>query len=419
MEKPTQIRERKKADFKKLTIPDQVYAAQVYMNILIFIPLYCITIIINIILIQSQASPDNRNYKDGFCMTYGRCGTDTQSGKPIPCYYNGPAFPLTDKGGLKILAELCPWMVAEKGETTYTCCDQAGLNTLLNNVQPAQQTLDRCPSCYRNFLNLLCSTTCSPNQSVFMNVTETAPYTPAADAAVGEPFQGNLSVIAVDVYVEGAFANGMYNACKNVNFPSTNQKVMSLYCGSYGAAHCSAQRWLDFIGSKSNGQTPFAFNYHLRNDSTPEPLVFVPLNLTVHPCNEGVGNTSTPCSCQDCPKACPPVIPPPTPPAPCIIWFVDCFTFYIFVSWVVFVLIFTLLDVLHSLLSSNPGHEKGKFNVGCQEAIGEFIDRSLRRMFHRLGLFVATNPFPVIFVSIVAVIGMACGMFMLTVSSPH
>ncbi|PIK57949.1 Niemann-Pick C1 protein [Apostichopus japonicus] len=311
-------------------------------------------------------------------MTYGRCGTDTQSGKPIPCYYNGPAFPLTDKGGLKILAELCPWMVAEKGETTYTCCDQAGLNTLLNNVQPAQQTLDRCPSCYRNFLNLLCSTTCSPNQSVFMNVTETAPYTPAADAAVGEPFQGNLSVIAVDVYVEGAFANGMYNACKNVNFPSTNQKVMSLYCGSYGAAHCSAQRWLDFIGSKSNGQTPFAFNYHLRNDSTPEPLVFVPLNLTVHPCNEGVGNTSTPCSCQDCPKACPPVIPPPTPPAPCIIWFVDCLPFYILsAGWSSSSSSLCWTSCIRCSRRIRPG--KGKFNVGCQEAIGEFIDRSLRK----------------------------------------
>lgn len=350
-------------------------------------------------------------------MTYGNCGTRNQ--KPVPCYYNGRAPELKDKRGLEILAELCPWMVAPEGEPTYTCCDLNGLNTLLTNVQPAQQTLDRCPSCYRNFLNLICSTTCSQNQSVFMNVTQTSPYTPPSDLEEPGKTQGNESVVEMEVHLEGAFANGMYNACKDVNFPSTNQKVMTLYCGKYGAAHCSAQRWLNYIGDTSNGQTPFTFNYVLRNDSTPEPLVFVPLNLTIHPCDQGVGNVSEPCSCQDCPKACPPVIPPPPTPPPCIILSMDCFMFYTLISWLAFVVVFTSLLVLFKIFQrySSSDLSEEKFKVGCQEAMGEFIDRILRKFFRGLGHFVASNPFPVIFVSVIVVIGLACGMFMITVST--
>lgn len=379
-------------------------------------------IFFSIILLQVH-SAELRVYEDGYCMTYGHCGTDESSQKPIPCYYNGPSQPLTDSRGLKILEELCPWMLAEEGQTTYTCCDPDGLNTLLTNVQPAQQTLDRCPSCYRNFLNLLCSTTCSPNQSVFMNVTQTEPYTPSWDLQEEsvEKFQGNETVLSVDVWLEGDFAHGMYNACKDVNFPSTNTKVMALYCGQYGADHCSAQRWLDFIGSKDNGQTPFAFNYMLRNNSIPEPEIFTPLNITIHPCNEGFGNNTEPCSCQDCPKACPPIIPPPPTPPPCKIAGIDCFTFAVSWCYLAFVLVFTLVLVMRCVFCASKASgtmysEKG-FDVGCREAFGEKIGRLLRVTFQKLGYFVAENPFPVIFACVVIVLGLSCGILMLSVTT--
>ncbi|KAJ8020679.1 NPC intracellular cholesterol transporter 1 [Holothuria leucospilota] len=379
-------------------------------------------IFFSILLLQFH-SAEVRVYQDGYCMTYGHCGTDETSQKPIPCFYNGPSKPLTDSRGLKILEELCPWMLAEEGQTTYTCCDPDGLNTMLTNVQPTQQTLDKCPSCYRNFLNLLCSTTCSPNQSVFMNVTQTEPYTPSWDSQVEsvEVFKGNETVLSVDVWLEGDFAHGMYNACKDVNFPSTNTKVMALYCGQYGADHCSAHRWLDFTGSKDNGQTPFAFNYMLRNNSIPKPEIFTPLNITIHPCNKGFGNNSGPCSCRDCPKACLPIIPPPPAPPPCKIAGIDCFTFAVSWCYLAFILVFTLILVTRCVFcaskASGTMFSEKEFDVGCGEAFGEKIGRLLRVTFQKLGYFVAVNPFLVIFACVVIVLGLSCGILMLSVTT--
>ncbi|NXU60096.1 NPCL1 protein, partial [Turnix velox] len=37
--------------------------------------------------------------------------------------------------------------------------------------------LSRCPSCARNFANLHCNNICSPDQSLFTNVTRVVPYT--------------------------------------------------------------------------------------------------------------------------------------------------------------------------------------------------------------------------------------------------
>ncbi|NXP12352.1 NPCL1 protein, partial [Thinocorus orbignyianus] len=47
--------------------------------------------------------------------------------------------------------------------------------------------LSRCPACARNFANIYCNNICSPNQSLFTNVTRVIPVTrPATRLAVVE-----------------------------------------------------------------------------------------------------------------------------------------------------------------------------------------------------------------------------------------
>nr|GMC57405.1 Niemann-Pick C1 protein-like [Ipomoea batatas]GMD18186.1 Niemann-Pick C1 protein-like [Ipomoea batatas]GMD79751.1 Niemann-Pick C1 protein-like [Ipomoea batatas]GME20228.1 Niemann-Pick C1 protein-like [Ipomoea batatas] len=63
------------------------------------------------------------------------------------------------------IQSLCPTI------TGNVCCTEAQFDTLRSQVQQVIPFLVGCPACLRNFLNLFCELTCSPNQSQFINVT--------------------------------------------------------------------------------------------------------------------------------------------------------------------------------------------------------------------------------------------------------
>lgn len=49
----------------------------------------------------------------------------------------------------------------------------------------------------------------------------------------------------------------MYNACKDVEAPSSNVKALGLLCGKE-VKDCNATNWIEYMFSKDNGQTPFS-----------------------------------------------------------------------------------------------------------------------------------------------------------------
>lgn len=49
----------------------------------------------------------------------------------------------------------------------------------------------------------------------------------------------------------------MYNACKDVEAPSSNVKALGLLCGK-DVKDCNATNWIEYMFSKDNGQTPFS-----------------------------------------------------------------------------------------------------------------------------------------------------------------
>lgn len=50
--------------------------------------------------------------------------------------------------------------------------------------------------------------------------------------------------------------SAMYNACRDVQAPSSNVKALSLLCGK-DAKDCNATNWIQYMFDTNNGQAPF------------------------------------------------------------------------------------------------------------------------------------------------------------------
>lgn len=161
------------------------------------------------------------------------------------------------------------------------------------------------------------------------------------------------------------FFAAMYNACKDVQAPSSNVKALSLLCGR-SASECNATNWIEYMFNINNGQTPFPiipiFSGNFLSLATMFPLqfvemilsgfffsplcidasvsVFTPMNNKTFVCTEGLDDGSGPCSCQDCAAACgPKPVPPPLPP-PWLIFGMDAMIVIMWISYSAFLLIF-------------------------------------------------------------------------------
>lgn len=110
----------------------------------------------------SNSSSVEKHGKE-YCSMYGICG-QSEDGKVLNCPYSVPAVKPSEALSSKIQS-LCPTI------TGNVCCTADQFDVLRQQVQQAIPFLVGCPACLRNFLNLFCEMSCSPNQSLFMNVT--------------------------------------------------------------------------------------------------------------------------------------------------------------------------------------------------------------------------------------------------------
>eukprot|EP00794_Sanderia_malayensis_P012125 gene12125-13377_t len=236
----------------------------------------------------------------GHCSMYSQCGGFSP---PRNCFDNKPARVSGDPDYISLLKNTCPQFVHQNGTNTYSlaCCDILQLKTLSTQLQAARNLLQRCPACLKNFINLWCEFTCSNDQALFTSVsTYGLPYT-----------------MSVDYYITPQFAEGLFNSCRNVNFPGSNGKVLDLMCGT-SADKCTPQKWLDFVGRPP--QAPFSIvTYQMVKPINPNITgdIVIPSDAHMIGCNEtfydaSTNSNSSACSCQDCIQSCP---VPPAPPA--------------------------------------------------------------------------------------------------------
>eukprot|EP00117_Sycon_ciliatum_P015360 scpid11669/ scgid3077/ Niemann-Pick C1 protein len=402
------------------------------------------------------------------CIWYGQCGDNASGNAKLNCKYTGEA-PCLDESGehYRLLAETCPMLVDEQPRNeTRACCDLAQVKTLHKSLGLSEALLSGCPSCAYNFRQLFCYSTCSPNQQQFMayarnNAGEKFGEFPSdtgktiAELAqedstcvlnstdvddvmddVSGAVVNHTSVQAVQYWLDREQAMAFFNSCKNVQYSSTQTRVIGMLCGRAADA-CTMPDFFTFLGLPPNSPFKIMFELVARNET--QHNVSAPMNATSKRCDEAVMPLNKTCSCQDCPspKLCP-LLPPIPKQHHFTIFGFDGFTFVVLVSYAAILAISMLVLACHFQRTSNhswrpvPGVEdagsdesaplpspKGPANftppdVGCwqkMEEKGAALELSLKEAFRSWGILVANNPVIVLAVCSVVTGGLIAGVY--------
>jgi len=384
-------------------------------------------ILLALLLVKVNCQEDETIRKDGYCVMYGLNGKS---------YFkkNIPAPPVKTQKMFDLVQEVCPNLSLNGIYNTKTCCDYDTLAQMRDQLQTAQQMLSRCPACLKNFYNLWCQFTCSPNQSKFVS------------------YDGMFGVYMAEYYMSTEVADGLYQSCQDVVFPGSNGKVLDYMCGTT-ASNCNAEKFLAFLGNPLN--SPFQINSHIGETDLPENMTNN--NLTPKVCNKGfideiTGKNLSSCSCQDCQSACP---APPSPPQPkrpkyimgiqemyfvvgmcCLGWLVLFWTWNL-IRYVLCEAIFlskqSKLDITRRSASLDQYGSSKSLN-GDSKSHGDkydeyqkkkdFLVRTgiafenfLQNVFQRWGTWCGSHPWTVILVSLVVLSGLSCGILKFQVTT--
>ncbi|GAY49261.1 hypothetical protein CUMW_117840 [Citrus unshiu] len=243
------------------------------------------------LLATSNSVAGEVKHVEEFCAMYDICGARSDR-KVLNCPYNIPSVKPDDLLSSKVQS-LCPTI------TGNVCCTEDQFDTLRTQVQQAIPFLVGCPACLRNFLNLFCELTCSPNQSLFINVTSVSKVS------------NNLTVDGIDYYITDTFGQGLYESCKDVKFGTMNTRALDFIGG--GAQNF--KDWFAFIGRRAAPNlpgSPYTIKFW---PSAPESSGMIPMNVSAYSCADG----SLGCSCGDCTSSpvCSSTAPPPHKSSSC------------------------------------------------------------------------------------------------------
>ncbi|KAG0645741.1 NPC intracellular cholesterol transporter 1-related 1 [Hyphodiscus hymeniophilus] len=240
-------------------------------------------------------------HEAGRCAIRGTCGKEGFFGSELPCPDNGLATE-PEEDVRKQLVELC----GTKWSEGPVCCEAVQIDALAENLKTANSIISSCPACKENFFNIFCTFTCSPDQSLFINVTETK--------AKGDKFL----VMELDQLVSDEYGEGFYDSCKDVKFGPTNSNAMSLIGG--GAKNYTD--FLAFLGNKAPFRSPIQINYPRPSDYQEEGMGA--LDLVAKKCNDE--DEAFRCSCVDCEPSCP-ALPEISESGSCHVGLLPCLSF--------------------------------------------------------------------------------------------
>ena len=238
------------------------------------------------------------------------------------------------------------------GSDRLACCTADQVMTLSQSLAQAEPLISSCPACRANFRHWFCSFTCSPDQSLFMEVTRTQ--------EVSKDGKPSTAVKEVVVDVASDFGRGFYDSCKDVKFGATNGYAMDLIGGG-------AKNWLAFLqytGQERSLGSPFQITY--RNE--PDDMTVEPFDDNAKGCSDG--SLDYRCACLDCPDVCAslpkapaPPITSPDDPGRCRVGKISCYSFTLTIVYSA-LLVLTLggasmLELVRSSPSSRMGNGGG------------------------------------------------------------
>ena len=227
-------------------------------------------------------------HEKGRCAIRGQCGKQSFFGGELPCPDNGPAK-TPDKEVRKQLVDICgdDWSEGD------VCCDADQIGALSSNLKLANGLISGCPACKKNFYDFFCTFTCSPDQSLFVNVTDLAQGT-----------SGKTVVTELDNLWSGRYGEGFYNSCKDVKLGTTG-KAMDLIGG--GAKNYTA--FFAYLGQKRAFGSPFQINFPRPEAPEYEKMQAADLAAELKPKDCNSTDAAYACACVDCPAMCPELSP--------------------------------------------------------------------------------------------------------------
>ncbi|KAL9963259.1 hypothetical protein ACROYT_G032442 [Oculina patagonica] len=389
-------------------------------KVTIFRSILLVTFLLTVCAAQKENDP-TPIHKKGYCVWYDQC---TSGDKALNCVYNGPAKNMSDPKGLRLLNSICPEF---RGQ--HTCCSTKQLEALSKNLQTMAQLTTRCPACWNNMRRLYCQLTCNQDQSLYMD-----------PSAVHNETKTGLTIDEIKYYVAPTFKQGLFDSCKDVNFPGNNEKALNLLCGTT-AEKCTAQKLIEYMGNTDNGFAPFKIHYPTNLTGSMSWM-----NETIFTCNKPfvdpqTNKTASACSCQDCVASCPARPSPPPQATHRKIMGLDVLSFSLLVTYIILFLIFFPVSILCTMRKNSkryallPDNSQANLRYsgnyppvsspsepemvdsppGLCERLGSKLESVLRHGFTKWGVWCSTHPYYVMGGSLVVVAILACGLIKFTV----
>ncbi|BDD56644.1 hypothetical protein MPDQ_000080 [Monascus purpureus] len=278
---------------------------------------------LNLLLLSSSiasAQGETKIHEEGRCAIRGHCGKQSIFGGELPCPDNGLAEK-PEPSVRKKLVDLC----GSKWEEGPVCCLNEQVDALASNLKLAEGIISSCPACKENFFNLFCTFTCSPDQSLFVNVTQTA-----------KSKSGKYLVTELENVWSEKYQSGFYDSCKNVKNGASGGKAIDFIGG--GAKNYT--QFLKFLGDKKFLGSPFQMNFKTE-PSGEDYHGMHPLTIEPKACNDS--DPAFRCSCVDCPDVCP-ELPPLTTERYCHVGLLPCLSFAVIIIYSVFLLFIVALS---------------------------------------------------------------------------
>ncbi|KAL1962370.1 hypothetical protein VTN77DRAFT_9783 [Rasamsonia byssochlamydoides] len=266
------------------------------------------------------AQGETKLHEKGRCAIRGHCGKKSFFGGDLPCPDNGLARE-PDAAVREKLVGLC----GDKWAQGPVCCEEEQVDALKKNLKLAEGIIASCPACKDNFFNIFCTFTCSPDQSLFVNVTKTEKNS-----------AGKLLVTELENLWSEEYQSGFYDSCKNVKNGASGGKAMDFIGG--GAKNYT--QFMKFLGDKKLLGSPFQINYETE-PSGPDAHGMQALLIKPKACNDS--DPAYRCSCVDCPDVCP-ELPEVTTQEYCHVGLLPCLSFAVILIYSVFLFLVVLVS---------------------------------------------------------------------------
>lgn len=355
-----------------------------------------------------------RVHEPGRCALKGSCGKKSFFGKPLPCPSNTQSEDPSDETREKLVG-LC----GAKWKEGPVCCTADQVDALKSNLKQADSIISSCPACLVNFHDLFCTFTCSPDQSLFVNVTE-----------VQQSNSKQTAVKELKYLISEKYGQGFFDSCKDVKFGATNGYAMDFIGG--GAKDKNA--FLKFLGDQKTLGSPFQLDFPITAGNETEGMEA--MHNTPKKCNDP--DPQYRCACVDCPDSCT-QLPAITENKECHVGALPCLSFTSIFLYSTFLLLAFAGGVFHVLqrrqeqsrqervrllqdaMVSDSEEDEGYVarNAGSFERpVRQYrLNAIFDRAFSKLGRFCATYPAVTILASLAVIFFMSLGWFRLSLET--